>query len=222
MFNCLLPLLLLPVALGAGESWTIPRAWNGKKPGTTEGNPIADNAGPRWRIDQIHPDRPDVLANWKPMQWAEVQKTLAWFNSAGSQGGHPQVRIEKGQCLIGCYSKAVNMDWTKVAAVAFIAPRAGGYRMLVESSSRRWEGDGAAEVRFFRLDRAAGMVEALETSICGDATPRRSESRAVRLAKGDELAASFWISGHHSGATVTASIGVATAKVAEAEGKAAP
>ncbi len=211
--TCLL-LLIVSVAVGA-ETWTIPKTWTGKKIGSTEGNPLIEGGSPRWRIDQVYPDKPEDLANWKPMQWDEVQKKLTWHNEAGSQGGHPQIRIEKGQCIVGVYSKATNMDWTKVPAVVFIAPRDGSYKMIEECTSQNWEGNGAVDVRFYRIDRAAGAatpVEAAGSSLCGDDKPRRGESRVVKLTKGDELAASFWIDGHHTGATITVSIGVATAK----------
>lgn len=214
--NRIIVLLLAVFAtVVAGESWSLPRVWAGKKVGSTDGNPLGDNAGPRWRIDQVYPDKPEVIANWKPMVWAEIQKQQAWFNDDGSQGGHPRVAIEKSQLKVGVYSKAVNMDWVKVPAIVFIAPRDGTYKFVQESQAKNFEGTGEVDVRFFRIDRANKTVEAAGSSICGSTEPRRGESRPVKLAKGDELAASFWAAGHHSGATVTVTVGVTTAKPAE-------
>ena len=125
----------------AGESWTLPRNWTGKQLGTSDGNPLMDNAGPRWRIVQIYPDKPDNADNWKPMVWVEDQKVLKWFNSDGSQGGQPSLRVEKGQLNMGVYGKATNFEWTKVPGVVFVAPRDGVYKIVQESSYKNWDTD---------------------------------------------------------------------------------
>ncbi len=208
-------LVALAALLISGESWSIPRTWAGKKAGSQENNPLVDNAGPRWRADQIYPDKPEDLANWKPMGCAESQRNLVWFNEPGSQGGNPHIRVEKSRLIMGVYSLATNMEWAKVPAVVFIAPRDGGYKLVQETAYKGWEGNGVVMVRYFRIDRVAKTVEAVGSDIAGSPDARRGESRVVRLAKGDELAVSFWIDGHHAGATVTASVAVSTAKLPE-------
>ncbi len=206
-------LLVLALVAAAGESWTLPRNWTGKKLGTSEGNPLVDNAGPRWRIVQIYPDRADNADNWKTMFWVEEQKALKWFNNAGSQGGQPSLRVEKGQLNMGVYGKGTNAEWTKVPGVVFIAPRDGVFKVVQETSYKNWEGGGAVTVRYHKISTVLKAVEEINSDIAGAPEPRRGASRPVQLAKGDELSTSFWIDGHHTGASVLSNLVVTPAKL---------
>ncbi len=178
-------LLALTVNLTA-EVYSPPATWRGKTIGKTEGNPWADDKGPRWRLDQIYPDDFLKAENWKPMAWATIQKVDGWYNELGNQGGNPRISIAGGKFEIGLYSAADNFDWLKTAAVVFVAPKDGDYRVKFAATATRWEGGGTVEVRYYTKIKSADGTEVItRLRVDGLATdvPRPSKANRASFPK---------------------------------------
>ena len=54
-----------------GQAYRLPPTWEGKTKGAAEGNPAMADGKPVWRLDQVWPPDPKVVANYHPMVWRD-------------------------------------------------------------------------------------------------------------------------------------------------------
>ncbi len=131
----------LTVSPGAATpSWRLPTVWEGTRTGAAEGNPIAAGDTPVWRLDQLWPsDQVIIAANYKPLVWSGTE----WIAETHGQGGQPAMRVADGAVSIaarGAWS-GVDGQLPRTAALVFIAPSAGTYRVRGSAHCKPWEGD---------------------------------------------------------------------------------
>ncbi len=205
--NRLLPLIsclfLCQALASAAETFSPPQEWTGK-PGTADGNPALVAGKPRWRLDQVFPPDPENGDNYKPMLWDKGRGH--WFNEPGSQGGQPDIWIDKGVVAMGVRARGGgNVDFVKGGALVFMAPAAGRYDVASDIDVHRWEGGATTQLKLMRRSRkgTAWTVEPLASVALKPEPGNHFEFHGAALHADDELALVPWHDGSWSGATVT-------------------
>jgi len=176
----------LEVGFGAGgaTTWRLPRAWEGSKNGAAEGNPVAVDGKPVWRLDQLWPDDPTLATSYRPLVWMGGR----WGAKDHAQGGHPSATVSDGDVRFGSLGpwNGPDVKHQKTGGLVFIAPSSGVYRVTGVARSKPWE--GAAKVfrlGFFKKDtQRAAPLKVLELPRDGAAVPFEL---AVELTAGHEL-----------------------------------
>lgn len=182
-----------------GKEWTLPLSWDGARKGTANGNPILSGGKPIWRIDQIWPEAPIFTANYVPMVWAGTE----WIAEKNGAGGQPQAHIEAGKFLIGARGSWSGQEGQRVAALIFIAPKSGVYKISGVAFSDPWAGESPAlSLNLYKKDtqRAAPLKQfplPRKTSVPFEAS--------VELSAGHELVLVPRIDAWHNAATITLS-----------------
>ena len=163
-------------------SYKLPASWEGVKKGSAEGNPIAANGQPIWRIDQLWPDNPILADAYRPMPWSGTE----WKAAEHEHGGQPAARVENGSLRA-----AVRGPWTgnpgqKTCALIFIAPQAGLYVASGVAKSEPWEGGAKTfKLGIFKKDtQRAAPLQTLELPRDGSPVPFEVK---VELTAGHEL-----------------------------------
>jgi hypothetical protein len=157
-------------------AWNLPPVWEGTEKGSTRGNPISDRGQTLWRIDRLYPEESHLTNHYKPMPWNGTE----WHTGENSQGGQPAVRIENGNAAFSVRGpwNGAGLNHAKTAALVFIAPQPGIYRVAGKAKTKPWEGGAqtyklailkkdaqrAAEVKAFELPRD-GQLVALDAEI---------------------------------------------------------
>lgn len=153
---------------GAAVIYKLPAAWEGRKKGSTDGNPITANGKPIWRIDRVYPDQHIFAANYSPVPWDGTR----WHPEDHQQGGQPSVQVENGSANLSVSGPWKSLEFQKIAGLVFIAPEAGIYQVKAKANSKPWTGGAkifrlavlkkdtqrAAEVKTFELPRDGAMV----------------------------------------------------------------
>jgi hypothetical protein len=154
---------------GQPQTWRLPASWEGARKGHPDGNPIAADGKPVWRIDCIYPDKHHLVENYAPAPWDGT----AWHPTEHQQGGQPSVKIENGNARLSVAGPWQNNEFQKIAAVVFLVPKDGTYRVQAKAHSKPWTGGAkkfrlavlkkdaqrAAEVQGFDLPRSGEAVE---------------------------------------------------------------
>ena len=130
----------LNIGFGSGGStvWRLPRAWEGAKNGSSDGNPISVDKKPVWRLDQLWPDDLMMAGNYRPLIWTGSR----WGAKEHGQGGQPGVTVADGTFSAGVRGpwSGKGMNHQKTAALVFITSKSGVYRVKGVAYSKPWEG----------------------------------------------------------------------------------
>jgi hypothetical protein len=164
-------------------TYRLPQVWEGTRKGSAEGNPVAVDGKPIWRVDRLLPADPIMPDHYTAMVWGNQ----VWTAPDKTQGGHPSAKIADGNINFGTMGAwAGDMNFQKLAALAFIAPEPGAYRVTGTARSKPWEG-GAKIFRLgiFKKDaQRAVELEILELPRDGSPVPFAIEAD---LSTGHEL-----------------------------------
>ena len=137
-----------------------------------------------WRLDQLWPDDPSIAANYHPLVWMGSR----WGAKEHAQGGHPSASVSDGSFTAGSLGpwNGPDVRHQKTAALVFIAPSAGVYRVAGVASTKPWEGTA----KVFRLGilkkdtQRAASLRTLELPRDGTRVPFEL---AIELTAGHEL-----------------------------------
>ena len=170
---------------GGGKiTWRLPRAWEGVKTGTAEGNPITVDGKSVWRLDQLWPTDPIIAANYRPLIWTGSR----WSAKEHGQGGQPNATVSDGTFSVGVRGPwgGKGMGHQKTAGLVFVVPKSGVYRVKGVAHSTPWEGRAKIyRLGIFKKDtQRAAKVKTLE--LPRDAT-KVSFDLTVELTAGHEL-----------------------------------
>ena len=175
------------VAQTAPKTYKAPEFFDGEEKGKPAGNPLEVGGKALWRADQIWPD--DVLKreNYKPMNWAGE----SWLG-AYEYGSQPSVKVEGGKVGIisrGAWGGGGSEPGNKRAALVFIAPQKGTYRVTGTARAFVWEGDKAAgaSLSLLKSDPKTNKITRLRSIVTPDATDVAIEGTEVELDVGEEL-----------------------------------
>ena len=152
-----------------GPIYRLPASWEGVKKGSTDGNPIAADGKPIWRIDRVYPDQYILAENYSSAPWDGT----SWHPTDHEQGGQPSVRVENGTAKISVGGPWQNNEFQKIAGLVFITPQDGIYWVRATANSKPWTGGAksfrlavlkkdtqrAAEVKRFDLPRDGQSVK---------------------------------------------------------------
>ncbi|MEK7951492.1 hypothetical protein [Luteolibacter soli] len=121
----------------AKAGYRLPMVWEGKQAGSAEGNPLVAGGKPVWRIDALWPDDPVMVANYLPMKWDGTR----WFDKEHEAGGQPAVSVADGGVEFSVRGPWTGMPGQRVAALAFVVPESGTWRIRGKASSKPWTGE---------------------------------------------------------------------------------
>lgn len=157
-------------APGAAAIYRLPASWEGIANGKADGNPLLASGLPVWRLDGVFPDRFIMAGNYNPLTWNGTE----WRQIGHEQGGQPAIRIANGAVDFSVRGPATGkgLEFQKIAAVVFIAPKSGIYKVSGTAKSKPWEGGAkiyrlailkkdtqrAAEVKVLELPRDGSRV----------------------------------------------------------------
>jgi hypothetical protein len=127
------------VAVAKAANLGPPAGWAGTKPGTSDGNPSPASLNGQWRVDQVWPDDPLDAANYHPLTWNGTE----WQANEHAFGGQPSVDTTKTAVRLSCRAVWSGNPGEKIAALSFIAPSAGRYRLRIAPALSEWEGKGS-------------------------------------------------------------------------------
>jgi hypothetical protein len=147
----------------------LPASWEGVKKGSTDGNPVTAGGKPVWRIDRVYPDQHIMAENYSPAPWSGTE----WHPEDHQQGGQPSARVENGTAKLSVSGPWKGIEFQKIAAVVFIVPKDGVYRVRAQANSKPWSGGAktfrlvvlkkdtqhAADVKAFDLPRNGTSVQ---------------------------------------------------------------
>ncbi len=175
----------LKLSLGgatSGALYKLPAAWEGAQKGTAQGNPIKVGEQAIWRIDQLWPDKPIFTENYRPLPWSGTE----WKAAAHEQGGQPAVKVENGSVNFAVRGPWTGNEGQKTAALVFIAPASGVYKVSGTAKSKPWEG-GAEKFRLALMKKDTQRAAELKiVELSRDGTPVPFELN-VELTAGHEL-----------------------------------
>jgi DNA-binding transcriptional ArsR family regulator len=127
------------VAVAKAANLGPPAGWAGTKPGTSDGNPSPASLNGQWRVNQVWPDDPLDAANYHPLTWNGTE----WQANEHAFGGQPSVDTTKTAVRLSCRAVWSGNPGEKIAALSFIAPSAGRYRLRIAPALSEWEGKGS-------------------------------------------------------------------------------
>ena len=111
-----------------------------------------------WRLDQIWPDDPTLVANYMPLRWDGTR----WFPLEHHAGGQPAVNIESGTIRFSVRGSWTGNEGQRIAGLAFLAPADGRYHIHGKASSKPWEGGSPVNrLGLFKMDTQRGVRVAM-------------------------------------------------------------
>ena len=158
------------VSAGAeGEKvYRLPDVWDGEEPKTDKGNPAMSGDTPVWRVDHLFPTDAIMPGNYKPMIWGNQR----WEAPDHNHGGHPSLALKDGTIQMGTMGPwNGDFNFRKQAALSFIVPESGIYRIQATVKSKPWGGTRAdAYLRIMKRDeQRVGEIE--KFALKADGTP---------------------------------------------------
>ena len=175
----------------AGGTYTVPPTWDGDT-----GNPATADGRAVWRLDQVWPPDPARPESYRPLVWRDGW----WRAPADAFAGQPKAERTAGGLRIEVRARHGSPDRERLAALAFIAPADGTYRIAGAAASRLWNGDAPFRLEI-RKKTAAGAAELARTPLEPGGTVPLPDV-AVELAAGQELIFLPRIDGHFKGGEV--------------------
>jgi len=173
------------VNAGAGgeKVYRLPDVWDGEEPKSDKGNPAMSGDMPIWRVDHLYPTDAIMPANYKPMIWGNQR----WEAPDHSQGGHPSLALKDGTIQMGTLGPwGGDQNFPKQAALSFIVPESGTYKIKATAKSNPWGGSKAdVFVRVLKRDEQR-VGEIRKFTLNADGTPVTIEIE-VDAAEGHEL-----------------------------------
>jgi len=170
-------------ASATASDYRLPAVWEGKKKGSSDGNPIAANSHSVWRLDRLYPGEAIVTSNYAPMTWAGSR----WAAADHLQSGHPSAEVENGTVHLAALGPWTgDLNFPKIPVLTFIAPKPGIYRVTGTASSKPWEGMAVSIPLSFRKKdtQRSAEVHALQLPRDGSRVPFSFD---VELNDGHEL-----------------------------------
>lgn len=186
----------LPIASADGV-YRLPQAWSGTATGSTTGNPLLANNEPLWRLDQVWPDDPTKPQNYRALPW----NRQSWKAKEHEHGGQPSANVDEGTMSLAVRGPWGGSPGEKLAALVFVAPKAGRYMVSGQVSASLWEGSGSVTLRVYQKDSQA--VSELKTVALPDKKPVDLAGLSVTLQAGQELVFVPKIGRHHTAGTFT-------------------
>jgi hypothetical protein len=168
---------------GRVRDFAPPREWS-----AADGNPAAGTGGARWRLDEVWPDDPLQTANYRPLEW-DGRK---WYAARHALGHRPGAERREEGLRLSARTWWPQHPGSKLAALVFVAPADGAYRIDGAVTLRVWEGGSPQPVGLdvLRADRAAGSVERLLTIRLKDGETAGFGGLPTELQSGQEL---IWV-----------------------------
>ncbi len=135
----------------ASQIFRLPQVWEGTEKGRPTGNPLLMEKKPVWRLDQLKPKADRIFpASYEPLVWTGSN----WSVREGGQGGQPGVEVADGIFKLGMRGpwNGPGIEHEKTAALVFVAPARGTYKIDASVSAKKWEG-GAETFPFVVLKK---------------------------------------------------------------------
>ena len=189
----------LTISAGGSPSWRLPAAWSGTEVGATAGNPALAGGVPVWRLDRLFPSDPTLPGNYAPLVWAGDR----WAAADHTQAGHPSVGVADGTATFSTLGPwGGGQESQKTAALVFIAPESGAYRIRGTARTKPWDGKAAIyRLVFLKKDtQRAAEVTVLELPRNGAPVPF---DVSVELTAGHELLLMPLMPDWHNATTTT-------------------
>jgi len=169
-------------APASGPVYRLPLAWAGQRVGEATGNPVRAHGHPVWRLDRVYPDDAVYAANYLPMPWDGT----AWHPQDHQQGGQPSATVENGTARLSVSGPWQNNEFQKLAALVFLTPESGVYRVSGTAHTKPWTG-GAETFRLSVMKKdTQRAVEVAGFDLPKDDTPV-PVTCTVELTAGHEL-----------------------------------
>jgi hypothetical protein len=164
-----------------------------------------------WRIDAIWPDDPNLVANYIPLKWDGTR----WFSKELEAGGQPAVSVADGAVEFSVRAPWTGQPGQRTAALAFIVPETGTWRITGKASSKPWTGEAATyKLGVFKKDTQRSAQQAvIELPRSGEALDLNVK---VDLTAGHELILLPLMPDWHN-ATTTRVVGLMVERVVDRE-----
>ena len=174
----------ITAAPGTAPVFRLPPTWDGSEKGSANGNPIAANGQPVWRLDRLYPADPIMAANYSPLVWGNGM----WIAPDHSQGGHPSARVADGKINFGTLGPwgGEGNNYPKIPVLAFIAPKTSIYKITGTAKSKPWDGGAKTFPLSLRKKDTQRAAEITVIQLPRDGTPVPFAAE-VELTAGHEL-----------------------------------
>jgi hypothetical protein len=170
-------------AAATGAGYRLPAVWEGIKKGSADGNPIAANGQPIWRIDRLYPGDAIMTANYTPMIWEGTR----WAAADHTHGGHPSAVIADGKLTFAAMGPwPGDLNFPKIPVLVFIAPKSATYQITGTASSKPWEGGAKTYPLSLRKKDAQRAAEITTLQLPRDGTLVLIKAE-IELTEGHEL-----------------------------------
>lgn len=172
---------------GPTETFRAPRSMVGERIGYSAGNPLRDDLGPRWRVDQVYPNLPSDASRFRPMVWDGVK----WVAPEQTRfAGAPNCSFDGGRVVLGVRAawSGQKPEGAMTPALVFIAPRPGVYDLRCRATNDQWAGQAAPALEVYRTRAGTGGAPVLLSRVRLPSGEKVSVSvKANELGAGDEL-----------------------------------
>ena len=183
--------------VAAGGAISLPAVWAGTANGSAAGNPAVAGGRPVWRLDQVFPPDPAVVANYRPLTWSDGW----WVAAKDGYGGQPKTEQRDRGIRMEFRASHSASPGEKLCGLVFIAERAGEHRLAGTAELRLWDGGNPTRLTLWRKT-ATGATQ-LASAPLKPGQPFDLSAWSATLAAGDELVLLPRIEGMFTGGDVT-------------------
>ncbi len=191
------------ISLGGAKAavtagYKLPATWDGQEKGSAAGNPALANGQPIWRLDRLFPEDAIMTANYAPMIWDGTR----WAAPDHTHAGHPSAEVANGKINLAAMGpwNGGDLNFAKIPVLAFVAPRAGIYKITGTASAKPWEGGAKTFPLSLRKKDAQRAAEVKILQLPKDGTPVPFTAE-VELTTGHELLFVPMLQGLYNNAT---------------------
>lgn len=140
------------------SGYRLPAVWDGREKGGAAGNPLAAAGKPVWRLDQVWPDDPAMVANYIPLRWNGTE----WIPLEHAAGGQPAISVTDGNIDFAVRGSWTGDEGQRIAGLVFIAPASGTWHISGKASSIPWEGGAKTyQIGIFKKDTQRAVRQAI-------------------------------------------------------------